>query len=236
MVTVNSVVWLTCVLCVQAAGSLCRLKCHMSRRRAWGPLVCAPDRRRVSGLTYRPILQNRTIIVKFIFCCLFPPLTLYSLSLWLPYVLICALPNSIEKRETKWVSSNENSTGRASDSLKTLHVAIATVLRLSLLNVQNRCSTLLLKHPNYKTKASFSIMKTISQLPCKYKQLKMEINESTARTRRYFLFFAYFMVLSKFDPLMRFNAGFTEPLPTFHTESNGAGIIFTAGTNLLQSK
>lgn len=70
-----------------------------------------------------------------------------SLSLWLPYVPICPLPNSIKKRETKWVSSNENSTGQASHSLKTLLVAIATVL--SLLNVQNRCSTPLVRHPNY---------------------------------------------------------------------------------------
>lgn len=149
MVTVNSVVRLTCVLCVQAAGSLCRLECHMSHRRAWGPLVYALDRRRVSGLTSQPILQNRTTKVNLIFCCLFLPMALYSLSLWLPYVLICPLPNSIEKRETKWVSSNENSTGRASHSLKTLPVAIATVLRLSLLNVQNRCSIPLVKHPNY---------------------------------------------------------------------------------------
>ncbi len=65
----------------------------------------------------------------------------------------------------------------------------------------------------------------------------MEINSLIiAHTRRYFLFFAYFMVFSEFDPLMCFNAGFTEPLPTFNAESNGTGIIFTAGANLLQSK
>lgn len=149
MVTVNTVVQLTCVLCVQVAGSLCRLECHMSRRRAWGPLVCVPDRRQVSGLTSQPILQHRTTQVKFIFSCLFLPPTLYSPSLWLPYVLICPLPNSIKMRETKWVSFNENSTGWASDSLKTLPVSIATVLRFSLLNVQNRYSVALLKNPNY---------------------------------------------------------------------------------------
>lgn len=80
---------------------------------------------------------------------LISPRILYSPSLWMPYVLICPLPNSIKMRETKWVSFNENSTGWASESLKTLPVSIATVLRFSLLNVQNRYSTALLKNPNY---------------------------------------------------------------------------------------
>lgn len=40
------------------------------------------------------------------------------------------------------------------------------------------------------------------------------------------------MILSKFNSLMSFYAGFAQPFSTFHTETNSTRIIFTAGAHL----
>lgn len=59
--------------------------------------------------------------------------------------------------------------------------------------------------------------------------LKIEVRK---RTLRHVLFFTYRVILGEFDSLVGFDARLAQPLAALHAETNGAGVVFTAGAYL----